>query len=175
MKNHHYYDVLIIGSGAAGLTLALTLYKHCKIALLSKGTIDEGSTMRAQGGIAAVIANEDSIESHIEDTLIAGDGLCDKDVVRFVTTCAQDAIYWLIKQGVTFSTIDGNNFHLTREGGHSHRRVLHAADATGAEIESNLVKQAQKTPIDIFIEHTAINLIKQNKQQITCFLCRVQL
>jgi L-aspartate oxidase len=161
MKNHYYHDVLIIGSGAAGLTLALSLSKYAKIALLSKSTIDEGNTIHAQGGIAAVVTNEDSIESHIEDTLIAGAGLCDKDVVSFVATNAKDAIYWLIKQGVSFTTTDGNNFHLTREGGHSRRRVLHAADATGAEVETNLVKQLKKTPIDIFTEHTAINLIKQ--------------
>ncbi|EKD45520.1 MAG: hypothetical protein ACD_69C00255G0001 [uncultured bacterium] len=162
MKNHHYYDVLIIGSGASGLTLALNLAKHCKVALLSKGALDEGSTMHAQGGIAAAIANDDSIESHIEDTLISGDGLCDPDVVRFVITNAKDAIHWLVNQGVNFSKIDNKNFHLTREGGHSRRRVLHAADTTGAEIEISLVKQIQKAPIDIFPEHTAINLIKQN-------------
>jgi L-aspartate oxidase len=162
MKNHYYYDVLIIGSGATGLTLALSLPKDCKIALLSKGAINESSTMYAQGGIAAVMANEDSIESHIEDTITSGAGMCDKDVVRFVITSAKDAIYWLIKQGVSFSTTDDNNFHLTREGGHSYRRILHAADATGAEIETNLVEQIKNTSIDIFTEHTAINLIKQD-------------
>ncbi len=162
MKNHYYYDVLIIGSGAAGLTLALSLAKHCKIAILSKGQINEGNTMYAQGGIAAVIDNEDSIESHIKDTLISGAGLCDEDVVRFVATNAKDAIKWLVEQGVSFTTTNENVFHLTREGGHSHRRVLHAADATGAEIETKLVKQVKKTPADIFTEHVAINLIKQD-------------
>lgn len=163
MKNHHYYDVLIIGTGAAGLTLALNLAQHAKIAILSKGAIDAGSTMRAQGGIAAVIADNDSIESHIKDTLISGDGLCDPDAVRFVVTNAKDAINWLVDQGIHFTTTDDNhNFHLTQEGGHSCRRVLHAADATGAEIEINLIKQLQKTSAAIFTEHTAINLIKQN-------------
>lgn len=161
MKNHHYYDVLIIGTGAAGLTLALNLSKHCKIAILSKGTIDAGSTTQAQGGIAAVIANDDSVESHIEDTLNSGDGLCDPDVVRFVVTHAKEAIYWLIDQGISFSKID-NDFHLAQEGGHSRRRVLHAADTTGAEIEINLVKKILETSADIFTEHTAINLIKQD-------------
>lgn len=162
MKDHYYYDVLIIGSGAAGLTAALELAAHCKVAILSKGTIDEGSTKHAQGGIAAVMINEDSVASHIEDTMTVGDGLCNQEVVKLVVTEAPAAIRWLVKQGVHFSTTDSGGFHLTREGGHSCRRVLHAADATGAEIATNLVKQVQKLPVDIFTEHTAINLIKQN-------------
>ncbi len=161
MKNHYSYDVLVIGCGAAGLTLALSLAKHCKIALIAKGAINENGTMNAQGGIATVMANEDSLESHIKDTIKTGAGMCDQEVVKFVVTNAKDAIYWLIKQGVTFSTTDDHNFHLTREGGHSHRRILHAADATGAEIEKNLIKKVKKAPVDIFTEHTAINLIKQ--------------
>ncbi|CAL7961706.1 L-aspartate oxidase [Gammaproteobacteria bacterium] len=162
MKNNHYHDVLIIGSGAAGLTAALNLAKHCKVAILSKGSINEGNTTHAQGGIAAVITNDDSIESHIEDTLRSGDELCNPDAVRFVVNNAKDAINWLVTQGVNFSTEDGKLFHLTREGGHSQRRVLHADDATGLEIETSLVKQIQKQPAAIFTEHTAINLIKQH-------------
>lgn len=162
MKNYHYYDVLVIGSGAAGITLALNLANHCKVALISKGPLDQGSTMYAQGGIAAAIANNDSVESHIEDTLIAGDSLGDPDVVKFVVSHAKDAISWLIDQGVNFSRENSHNFHLTREGGHSKRRVLHAADATGAEIETSLIKQLKNQPVAIFTEHTAINLIKQN-------------
>lgn len=161
-KNRHYHDVLIIGSGAAGLTLALNLAPHCKIALLSKGPIDQGSTTFAQGGIAAAISDDDSIESHIEDTLTTGDGLCDKDVVRFVITQAKDAIYWLMKQGVVFNAVDSNKLHLAQEGGHNHRRIVHAHDATGAAVETNLVKQVKQTSIDIFTEYTAINLITQN-------------
>ncbi|EKE01704.1 MAG: hypothetical protein ACD_21C00072G0027 [uncultured bacterium] len=162
MKDNHYYDVLIIGSGAAGLTAALNLAPHCKVAILSKGPINEGSTMHAQGGIAAVVSDEDSIESHIEDTLISGDGLCNLDAVKFVVSNAQDAINWLVAQGVNFSTVDGKLFHLTREGGHSRRRVLHAADATGLEIGNSLIKQIQKQPAAIFTDYTAINLIKQH-------------
>jgi len=164
MKNHYYHDVLIIGSGAAGLTLALNLAKHCKIAILSKGYIDEGCTYNAQGGIAAAMADNDSIKSHIQDTIKTGDGLCNPDIVKFVLTNAKDAIRWLVSKGVHFNTEDGKNFHLTREGGHSHRRILHANDATGAEIEGKLVKQIKKLPIDIFTEHTAINLIKQDNR-----------
>lgn len=167
MKKHHLFDVLIIGSGAAGLTLALNLAHYCKVGLIAKGPIDEGNTMHAQGGIAAVMADEDSLESHIQDTLVAGAGLCDPDVVRYVISSAKDAINWLVAQGVTFSKINkerGFDYHLTREGGHSHRRVLHAADATGQEIETSLVKQALKQPISIFSEHTAIDLIKQRNR-----------
>ena len=162
MKNNHYYDVIIIGSGASGLTLAISLAKHCKIAIISKTSINEGNTKYAQGGIAAVIVNPDSVESHIEDTIKTGAGLCDEDIVKFVTSNGKEAIDWLIEQGVNFSTEDNEHFHLTQEGGHSHRRILHAADATGEEIEKNLVEAVKKEPIDIFTEHTAINLIKQN-------------
>jgi L-aspartate oxidase len=163
-KNHHCYDVVIIGSGAAGLTAALNLTQHCNVALLSKGPINMGNTIYAQGGIAAAISDEDSIESHIEDTLRAGDGLCDLDTVKFVINNAKDTINWLVAQGVNFSTTDGKLFHLTREGGHSKRRVLHAADTTGLEIENSLIEQIKKQPLSIFTEHTAINLIKQNNR-----------
>lgn len=164
MKKHSYYDVLIIGSGAAGLTAALQLSKHCNIAILSKESINSGSTIHAQGGIAAVTSNNDSIDSHIADTLQTGAGLCNPDVVKFVITNAKNTINWLISQGVNFSTVDGKLFHLTREGGHSHRRVLHAADATGSAIVTSLVKQIQKLPVTIFTEYTAINLIKQDNR-----------
>lgn len=164
MKNHYYYDVLIIGSGAAGLTAAINLADHSKVAIISKGTLDEGSTKYAQGGIAAVTSNQDTLESHIADTIKAGDGQCDPDVVRFVITEAQEAIKWLIATGVNFSTENNKHFHLTKEGGHSHRRILHAADATGAEIEKNLVQKVKQTPVDIFQEHSAINLIKQDNR-----------
>ena len=168
MKKHHIFDVLIIGSGAAGLTVALHLANICKVAVISKGPLDEGNTMHAQGGIAAVMANEDSLESHIEDTIRAGDGLCDPDVVRYVISSAQDAIGWLVAQGVEFTTTktkDGRlDYHLTREGGHSHRRVLHAEDATGHEIECKLVDKAAKTPLTTFTEHTVIDLIKQQNR-----------
>lgn len=173
MKQHNIFDVLVIGSGAAGLTVALNLSKYCKTALFSKGPIDEGNTLHAQGGIAAVLSNDkQKIEAHIKDTLKTGDGLCKSDVVRFVITSAHDAINWLIDQGVTFSTKSGNNchdYHLTREGGHSERRILHAKDATGLEIETTLVNQAKKQPIKFFTEHTAIDLIKHKNRCIGAY------
>lgn len=173
MKNNYYYDVVIIGSGAAGLTTALNLTKPCKVAILTKGELNENNTMHAQGGIAAAIASNDSIESHIKDTLICGDGLCNESAVRFVISNAKDAIDWLVEQGVQFNleqTENGKIFHATQEGGHSCRRVLHTNDATGLEIGNNLIKQIQAEPeslgADIFIEHTAIDLIINNNQCI---------
>lgn len=163
MKDRYYYDVIIIGSGAAGLTLALSLAKYSKVAVISKGTIDEGSTSYAQGGIAAVMGENDSVESHIADTIKVGDGLCDKDVVRFVATNARDSINWLIEQGVDFTKEESGKFHLTREGGHSYRRVLHFADSTGQVVENGLVEKIKKSSVDTFTEYTAINLIKQNE------------
>ena len=128
-------DVLIIGSGAAGLSLALRLAEKHQVIVLSKGPVSEGSTFYAQGGIAAVFDETDSIDSHVEDTLIAGAGLCDRHAVEFVASNARTCVQWLIDQGVLFDTqVQPNgeeSYHLTREGGHSHRRIIHAADATG--------------------------------------------
>jgi L-aspartate oxidase len=163
------YDVVIIGSGAAGLTLALNLASHnYQVALLSKGSLTEGNTTYAQGGIAAVtgLNKKDSIESHIADTLTAGAGLSDPEIVRFVVTNAKAAIDWLIEEGVQFTKCeDKNEYHLTCEGGHSHRRILHAKDATGQEVESVLAARVRtNSNITIFEEHTSIDLIKQNER-----------
>ena len=163
------YDVLVIGSGAAGLTTALQLDPALRVALLSKSTLDEGSTLYAQGGIAAVLDEADSIDSHVNDTLNAGDGLCDESVVRFAVERARGAIEQLVEAGVPFSRTDSSNpeapFHLTREGGHSNRRVIHSADATGKAVESTLTEQVrQRENIDIFEHHIAIDLITQPKQ-----------
>lgn len=163
MKKHYQYDVLVIGSGAAGLTLALSLVQQARVAVLSKNEINQGSTWFAQGGIAAVLDNQDSIDAHVADTLIAGAGLCHEDAVRFTVERSKDAIQWLIAQGVNFTKEHSNgDYHLTKEGGHSHRRIIHSADATGQAVHSTLIEQVQQQAnIDIFEHHVAVNLISQ--------------
>ena len=161
-------DVLIVGSGAAGLSLALRLAQHYQVTVLSKGPVSEGSTFYAQGGIAAVFDEADSIEAHIEDTLIAGAGLCDREAVAFIARNARHCVQWLIDHGVAFDTEtrpDGEQrYHLTREGGHSHRRILHRADATGREVETTLVSQALSHPNIRVLERTnAVDLILSDK------------
>ena len=164
----HSCDVLIIGSGAAGLSLALRLADQHQVIVLSKGPVKEGSTFYAQGGIAAVFDETDSIDSHVEDTLIAGAGICDRHAVEFVASNARSCVQWLIDQGVLFDThIQPNgaeSYHLTREGGHSHRRILHAADATGREVQSTLVSKAQNHPnIRVLERSNAVDLIVSDK------------
>ena len=140
MNKHYNHDVLVIGSGAAGLTLALNLANYAKVALLSKSAANEGSTWFAQGGIAAVLDDQDSIDAHVADTLIAGSGLCHEDAVRFTVERSKGAIQWLIDQGVSFTKESGKeDYHLTQEGGHSHRRIIHSADATGQAVHSTLL------------------------------------
>lgn len=161
-------DVLIIGSGAAGLSLALRLAEKHKVIVLSKGPVSESSTFYAQGGIAAVFDETDSIASHVEDTLIAGAGICDRHAVEFVASNARTCVQWLIDQGVLFDThVQPNgkeSYHLTREGGHSHRRILHAADATGKEVETTLVSRAQNHPnIQVLERSNAVDLIISDK------------
>ena len=161
-------DVLIVGSGAAGLSLALRLAASASVIVLSKGPVSEGATFYAQGGIAAVFDETDSIASHVEDTLIAGAGLCDRDAVEFVATNARHCVQWLIDQGVMFDTeIQANGeagYHLTREGGHSHRRILHSADATGKAVETTLVSQALSHPnIRILERFNAVDLILSDR------------
>ncbi len=159
----HHSDVLVIGSGAAGLTLALSLASHANVVVLSKGTLNNGSTWYAQGGIAAVLDDEDSIESHVADTLVAGAGLCHKDVVEFTVRNSRGAIEWLVSLGVDFTRSQGEtHFHLTQEGGHSHRRIIHSADATGKAVHSTLLDRAREhSSITLHEHYTALDLIRQ--------------
>ncbi len=166
MTKQNNCDVLIIGSGAAGLTLALHLAKNADVVILSKGPLNEGSTFYAQGGIAAVFDENDSVAAHIDDTLVAGAGLCDEATVRFTTENAKSCLEWLIDQGVAFDKEQGQEgeakYHLTREGGHSHRRILHAADATGQAIQTTLADRVkQHSRIRIFERYNAIDLISK--------------
>ncbi|MDB5681091.1 MAG: L-aspartate oxidase [Sphingomonas bacterium] len=139
----HKSDVLIIGSGAAGLTAALNLAERFKVTVLAKGGLAEGSTAWAQGGIAAVLEPGDTFESHIEDTMIAGAGLNNRKTVEFVVEGAPRAIERLIELGVPFNKEEGD-LHLTREGGHSHRRIVHVNDATGWAVQDALLQAAAK-------------------------------
>lgn len=161
-------DVLIIGCGAAGLSLALRLADTAHIVALAKGPAHEGSTYYAQGGVSAVLDASDSIESHLEDTLIAGAGLCHEDAVRFTVEHGRAVIEWLSGQGVPFTMSThaggGTDYHLHREGGHSHRRIVHAADATGRAIQTTLVDRARQHPnITLHDHYSVIDLIVTRK------------
>ena len=160
------FDVIIIGSGLAGLSLALSTAEHKKVCLVSKRSINDAASDWAQGGIAAVLNDDnDSVEAHIHDTLTAGAGLCDAAVTALVATQAKQAVEWLIEQGVGFTREqDNSGYHLTREGGHSHRRVIHAADATGHAIQTTLSEKVRLHPnICILENHIAIDLITTRK------------
>ena len=156
------YDVAIVGSGLAGLTLALHLADSKRVAVISKRKLLDSASDWAQGGISAVLAKDDSIESHVRDTLIAGAGLCDETVTRYIVSHGHEAVDWLIDQGTPFTKDETNEtgYHLTREGGHSHRRVIHAADATGHAVQTTLIAKARAHPnITLLEEHIAIDLI----------------
>lgn len=169
-------DVLVVGSGAAGLSLALHLADSLNVIVLSKSQCSEGATYYAQGGIAAVFDEADSIQAHTQDTLIAGDGICDESVVQFVAQNARTCVEWLIESGVPFDKIDSQinganpkepthtTYHLTQEGGHSHRRILHAADATGMAMQNTLLDRVRAHPkIQLLERHTALDLITSDK------------
>ena len=169
MSNHYRYDVLVLGSGAAGLSLALRLRPDISIAVISKRALHEGSTYYAQGGISAVLSPNDSVDSHLQDTLRAGGGLCDPDIVRLVVERGPRAIRWLLDQGVRFTrdeqAQDKDRYHLTREGGHSHRRVIHSADSTGMEVQSTLTARVQEREnVHIYEDHNAVDLIVTHKK-----------
>ncbi len=158
-------DVLIIGSGLAGLTSALKLADHKKVLIVSKREILDSSSQWAQGGVAAVMSVDDSIESHVKDTEFVGGGLTDPKVAHFVASHGKEAIQWLTDLNVPFSRDETTHqFHLTKEGGHSHRRVVHAKDATGKAIQKTLSEKVKAHPnITILENHIAVDLITEKK------------
>jgi L-aspartate oxidase len=158
-----HFDVLIVGSGLAGLSAALLLAPTQRVAVITKRAVHEGSSGWAQGGIAAVWSKDDSFEAHVDDTLVAGAGLCDLAATRFVVEQAPQAIAWLQTMGVPFSE-EAGQLHLTREGGHSARRIVHVTDATGAAVQRTLIERVHHTPnITLFENHTLVDLITDAK------------
>lgn len=166
MAHAKQFDTLIIGSGLAGLALALKLADQQKILVVTKKSLLEGASAWAQGGIAAVLSPVDTLAEHVQDTLTAGAGLCDSEAVQYVINHGKSSIDWLIAQGVPFTrdTQTDTGYHLTREGGHSHRRVIHAADATGFAVQQTLATKVLTHPNITILERTiAIDLITGNK------------
>lgn len=162
------HDVVIVGSGAAGLSTALHLADHARVAIVTKRRLLDSATLYAQGGVSVVLDKHDSPESHIQDTLTAGAGLCDENATRFTVEHGPAAIQWLIDKGIPFTREthpDGQSgYHLTREGGHSHRRIIHVADATGRAIETTLEGLVRRHPnIEVFEDYIGIDLITSHK------------
>jgi L-aspartate oxidase len=160
------FDVAIVGSGLAGLSVALHLAQTRKVAIISKRALLDGASNWAQGGIAAVLDSGDSHDQHIADTLVAGAGLCDEAATRYIVEHGREAIEWLIEQGVPFTRDETAElgFHLTREGGHSQRRIIHAADATGHAVQVTLEQKVRAHPnISLFEHHCAIDVITSDK------------
>ncbi|MDO8333962.1 MAG: FAD-dependent oxidoreductase, partial [Nitrosomonas sp.] len=165
MSNKNF-DTLIIGSGLAGFTLALHLAHTKKICIVTKQSVDAGASSWAQGGIAAALSTNDSPSKHVQDTLIAGAGLCDEAITQYIAENAPRAIHWLIDQGVHFTSDHSNEtgYHLTKEGGHSMRRIIHSGDATGKAVQQVLIEKIRSHPnICVLEHHIAIDLITSDK------------
>jgi L-aspartate oxidase len=169
MSKHFSHDVVIIGRGAAGLALALRLPAHCRIAVISKGDVTQSSTYWAQGGMAAVLHARDSVDAHVEDTLRAGAGLCHRDAVELAVSHSRETVDWLASLGVDFDlredidTSQSPEYHLAQEGGHSHRRIVHAADRTGGAIGEVLEQRAQQAGnIELFPGRIAVDLVVED-------------
>ena len=172
-------DFLVIGSGIAGLTFALKAASYGKVSIVTKASIEDSNTRYAQGGIATVFSEPDNFEKHIKDTLIAGDGFCNEEVVRMVVQEAPARIKDLIGLGVSFDRKEDGTYDLAKEGGHTEFRILHSKDRTGEVIQKALVEQVRKDPnIEIFEQHFAVEILtqhhlgevlKKNNPDIKCF------
>jgi L-aspartate oxidase len=157
-------DVLIIGAGLAGMAAALSLPSHLRVALLSKGAAEECASAWAQGGIAAVLDAGDSIDEHVADTLVAGAGQCDAQAVRALLEQGPAAIDWLVAHGVPFTRDGSGALHLTREGGHGRRRIVHAADCTGQAVHAALLRACrERTNIDVHEHTSALDLLTEGR------------
>jgi L-aspartate oxidase len=171
------FDVVIVGTGLAGLATALRLADHRRILLVDKQSIGVGASDWAQGGIAAVVDSNDSVEAHVRDTLMAGAGLCDEDATRFIIGHGAEAVQWLIAEGVAFTPDSASElgFHLTREGGHSTRRIFHAADSTGHAIQQTLREKVLAHPsITVLEQHMAVDLVVQEGRCVGLYVQSVQ-
>ena len=173
------FDVLIIGSGAAGMSLALQLPTSLKVAVVSKTHLGSGSTFWAQGGMAAVLHDRDTVQAHVDDTLSAGAGLCHEPAVQFTVGRSRQIVDWLISQGMNFDLREDQQdaefreFHLTMEGGHSHRRVIHAADQTGRALSEVLATRAAEAPnITMLTDRCLVDVIKAGSRVCGAYLLR---